>query len=236
MKWGCCIEDWQYDLYIFVFCFFAENNLKIYVINDPRRVMKKHPETSKFRSSNLPFSSCHLDNQHFDFQVRLGMGIALLGALNARRLACNLSWSTPVNPPICYGTMAIRNFPIMRRVGENLLLVGEVFFVGIFGMQSWGLTYLLVRKLMRQGSIDPEVVVWSLGWRCRVFLLEVGDTDVLDVPGSWCYQFSINITDWLDWGIRFKLNAFFLWMAFPRSYSMTALGVLILALPVTAAL
>ena len=53
--------------------------------------MKKHPETSKFRSSNLPFSSCHLDNQHFDFQVRLGMGIALLGALNARRLACNLS-------------------------------------------------------------------------------------------------------------------------------------------------
>ena len=37
---------------------------------------------------------------------------------------------------------------------------------------------MLVRKLMRQGSIDPEVVVWSLGWRWGVFLLEVGDTDV----------------------------------------------------------
>ena len=72
--------------YIFVFL------QKTYVINDPPRIMmKKHPETSKFRSSSLPFSSCRLDNQHFDFQVRLGMGIALLGALNARRLACNLS-------------------------------------------------------------------------------------------------------------------------------------------------
>lgn len=84
--------------YIFVFCF----SQKTYVINDPPMIMmKKHPETSKFWSSRLPFSSCRPDNQHFDFQVRLGMGIALLGALNARRLACNLCWSPPVNPPIC---------------------------------------------------------------------------------------------------------------------------------------
>ncbi len=83
---------WQLD---FLF-FWAENMVGMIPM-----MKRKHPETSKFQSLNLPFSSWHPDHQHIDFQVRLGMGIALLGALNARRLACNLSWS-PVNPPpIC---------------------------------------------------------------------------------------------------------------------------------------